>query len=428
MIDSVVIELEAGDGGNGAVLFRREAFVPRGGPSGGDGGDGGSVAFVADPSLNTLAFFRRKRVFRAERGGNGEASNRHGRNGADVEIRVPVGTEVWDSPKNGPEKLMGDLNYAGQRLVACAGGYGGRGNGRFATSINQTPLLAEAGTLGEKRFVRLNLKLLADVGLVGMPNAGKSSLLAAISAARPKVADYPFTTIEPVLGVVERGLDAFVVVDIPGLIEGAHSGVGLGDEFLKHVQRTKILIHVVDGSEDDVPGRIESINRELDMFDSKLAQRPQVIAVNKLDMDEVSVLRDEIEAQVNERFGREMPRHFVSAATHEGLEELIRSAWHLLQEVQERERESRVDVDVPVLRPEPIDAKRPVVRALKDGSFRIVHDRAVRIAKASNMEDWSVRVQYQAYLESSGVMNALVAAGVQAGDTVKVGDQEFEWE
>lgn len=384
--------------------------------------------FVADPSLNTLAFFRRKRVFRADRGGNGEASNRHGRNGEDVEIRVPVGTEVWASPKKGPEELMGDLSYAGQRLVACAGGYGGRGNARFATSTNQTPLLAEAGTPGEKRFVRLNLKLLADVGLVGMPNAGKSSLLAAISAARPKVADYPFTTVEPVLGVVERGLDAFVVVDIPGLIEGAHSGVGLGDEFLKHVQRTKILIHVVDGSEDDVPGRIESINRELEMFDPKLAERPQVIAVNKLDMEDVSVLREEIEAQVNERFGREMPRHFVSAATHEGLEDLIRSAWHMLQEEQARERASRVDVDVPVLRPEPIDAKRPVVRALKDGSFRIVHDRAVRIAKASNMEDWSVRVQYQAYLESSGVMNALVEAGVKAGDTVKVGDQEFEWE
>jgi GTP-binding protein len=428
MIDSVVIEVSAGDGGNGASLFRREAFVPRGGPSGGDGGDGGSVILVADPSLNTLSYFRRKRTFRAERGGSGEASKRHGKNGEDVEIRVPVGTEVWSSPKSGRGSLVGDLSEASQRLLVCAGGQGGRGNVHFASSTNQTPLLAEAGTIGESRRLTLNLKLLADVGLVGMPNAGKSSLLAAVSAARPKVADYPFTTIEPVLGVVELGLDSFVVVDIPGLIEGAHQGIGLGDEFLKHVQRTRILVHIVDGSEDDVAGRITAVNRELSMFDRDLALRPQLIAVNKLDMDEVSVLRSEIEQQIRDVMGQRQRVYFVSAVTREGVDDLMKAALRELQEAGLPDQAVPTVNEITVIRPRPVDRRMPMVKALADGSFRIVHERAVRIAKASNMEDWSVRVQYQAYLEASGVVNALIDSGVKAGDTVRVADREFEWE
>jgi GTP-binding protein len=429
MIDSVVIEVAAGDGGNGSSLFRREAFVPRGGPSGGDGGDGGSVILVADPSLNTLSYFRRRRVFNADRGGSGGASKRHGKDGENVEVRVPVGTEVWDSPKGGAEILVGDLSEAGQRIEICAGGRGGRGNVHFASSTNQTPLLAEAGTLGERRRIRLNLKLLADVGLIGMPNAGKSSLLATISAARPKVADYPFTTMEPVLGVVDIGLDSFVVVDIPGLIEGAHSGTGLGDEFLKHVQRTRVLVHVVDGSEENVAGRLAAVNHELAMFDHDLALRPQVIAVNKLDMDEVSVLRTELEQQIRAGVGAQQKVYFVSAVTREGVDALMKAVWGELQSARSYDdAAAEEEMPVTVLRPEPVNSKRPMVRALSDGAFRILHERAVRIAQGSNMDDWSVRVQYQAYLESSGVVTALLESGVKPGDTVRVGDLEFEWE
>ena len=306
MIDEATIEARAGNGGNGLVTFLREALRPLGGPAGGNGGNGGSVTLVADASLNTLLKFRWRRHFIAKNGGNGARNKRHGANGESVDVTVPVGTEVWriGDRAGEPEIFLGDLVHPGQRLEVAKGGRGGLGNAAFVTAVNREPLLAEAGEAGETVKLRLNLKILADVGLVGMPNAGKSSLLTAISAARPKIADYPFTTLEPVLGIVEHGIDAFAAVDIPGLIEGASDGIGLGHEFLKHMQRTRLLVHVVDGSEGEPGERIRAINQELDAFDPRLAQTPQIIAINKLDLEEVELLRDEIDEEVRQAVRR----------------------------------------------------------------------------------------------------------------------------
>jgi len=279
------------------------------------------------------------------------------------------------------------------------------------------------------RRVRLNLKLLADVGLVGMPNAGKSSILTAISAARPKVADYPFTTLEPVLGVVEYGPRAFVAVDIPGLIEGAHSGIGLGDEFLKHVQRTRVLVHVVDGSEDDVPGRIKAINDEIVKFDPEMAKKPQILAINKLDLDEVSVLIDEIKESLKTVDGLHSETFFVSAATYDGLEELKTAMFHLLQSSYEAN---------PVVIPESVEeipVLRPVVRKSTDvvvvepeGQLRIVHQKAVRLARGSNLGLHEARLQFHRRLDQLKVTKALRDAGMEDGDTVLIGDWEFDWD
>jgi GTP-binding protein len=297
------------------------------------------------------------------------------------------------------------------------------------SATHQEPLLAEAGEFGEIRKVRLNLKLLADVGLIGMPNAGKSSILTAISAARPKVANYPFTTLEPVLGVVEHGPQAFVVVDIPGLIEGAHEGVGLGDEFLKHIQRTRVLVHVVDGSEDDVPGRIKTINDEISQFDPELARRPQILAVNKLDLDEVSVLLDEIKASLKDVNGLHSQTFFVSAATYEGLDDLKQAMFNILQTANE-ELGSGADIseeEIPVIRPKVRKLTDVVVRE-PGGALRIVHQKAVRLARGSNLETWEARIQFQRRLEQLKVTKALRDAGIETGDTVVIGDWEFDWD
>jgi GTP-binding protein len=273
------------------------------------------------------------------------------------------------------------------------------------------------------------LKLLADVGLIGMPNAGKSSILTAISAARPKVADYPFTTLEPVLGVVEAGPQAFVAVDIPGLIEGAHEGIGLGDEFLKHVQRTRVLVHVVDGSEDDVPGRIRAINAEITQYDPELAKKPQILAINKLDLDEVSVLVDEIKESLKYVNGLHSETFFVSAATYDGLDELMQGMFHLLR--------SSYDNEPPVteVSEEELTVIRPLVRKSTDvvvrepdGQLRIVHAKAVRLAKVSNLESHEARLQFHRRLEQLKVTKALKTAGLESGDTVLIGDWEFDWD
>ncbi|HJP27607.1 MAG TPA: GTPase ObgE [Dehalococcoidia bacterium] len=429
MLDSAVIEVRAGNGGHGLVAFIREALLPRGGPGGGDGGHGGDVVLIADPSINTLAKFHWQPHFIAKNGTKGDGHRRNGAKGEAIETTVPVGTEVWIWEDGEDKELIGDLNQPGQRMIVAEGGRGGWGNTRFVSATNQEPLLAEAGGDGEIRRVRLNLKLLADVGLVGMPNAGKSSILTAISAAQPKVADYPFTTLEPVLGVVEHGPQAFVAVDIPGLIEGAHEGIGLGDEFLKHVQRTRVLVHVVDGSEDDVPGRIKAINDELEQFDPKLAKKPQILAINKLDLDEVSVLIDEIKENLKSADGLHSETHFVSAATYDGLDELKQSVFHLLRSTYENE-EPAVEVaveDIPVLRPSVQQSTDVVVRD-PDGPLRIVHQKAVRLAKGSNLESHEARLQFHRRLEQLKVTKALRDAGLETGDTVLVGDWEFDWD
>jgi GTP-binding protein len=431
MLDSAVIEVRAGNGGDGIVAFIREALMPRGGPGGGDGGRGGDVTLIADSSLNTLTKFHWQPHFIANNGTRGDGHNRNGANGDSVEVTVPVGTEVWIWENGTDKQLIGDLNRPGQRMIVAEGGRGGWGNAHFVSATHQEPLLAEAGEFGEIRKVRLNLKLLADIGLVGMPNAGKSSILTAISAARPKIADYPFTTLEPVLGVVEHGPQAFVVVDIPGLIAGAHKGVGLGDEFLKHVQRTRVLVHVVDGSEDDVPGRIKTINDEIRQFDPELARRPQILAVNKLDLDEVSVLLDEIKKGLEGIDGLHSQTFFVSAATYDGLDDLKQAMFHVLEAANtELETTAGTEIseeEIPVIRPK-VNRSTDVIVREPGGALRIVHQKAVRLARGSNLDSWEVRIQFQHRLEQLKVTKALRDAGIETGDTVVIGDWEFDWD
>jgi GTP-binding protein len=323
-IDEAQIHVAAGDGGNGCVAFRREKFIPKGGPSGGDGGDGGSVTLVADPNLNTLYPFRFTKRFLAGRGGHGKGSNCHGANGKPLEVDVPVGTVVTDA-KTG--ETFGDLTEPLQRLVVAKGGRGGRGNARFATSTNRTPRRADPGTKGEAHDLLLSLKLLADVAIVGLPNAGKSTLIAAISAARPRIADYPFTTLVPHLGVVSWGrFRTFVAADIPGLIEGAHEGRGLGIRFLKHVERSRVLCHVVDASvldaarpDSDAERAVAVIEKELEAFDQKLAARERVIVANKREMATEAQI-----AAVRSAAGRRGRTFFaISAAAHQGLAPLV---------------------------------------------------------------------------------------------------------
>ena len=424
MIDSISIEVTGGNGGNGIVAFAREAMNPMGGPAGGGGGDGGAVLLVADESESTLLKFRRQRVFRAENGGRGGTNKRQGARGNNTVVTVPVGTEVWDAEDG---QLLGDLSAHGASVVVAEAGRGGAGNARFVSSVNQYPLLAEAGEAGMQRRLRLELKLLADVGLVGMPNAGKSSILAAISAARPKIADYPFTTIEPVLGVVERGLETMVVVDIPGLIEGAHQGAGLGDEFLKHAERTELLVHVVDGSEGGLAGRLETIDRELAAYGSKLQGTPRVVAVNKMDVVADQGRTEEVKQEVGKAVTANQDVHFVSAATHEGLDRLTRDLQTRLTRIRETGPVPlSEETSLPVFRPEPVDARRSVIRE-SAGVFRITHPRVVRLAQGSDLDDWEARVQFHAVLDRLGVSGALAQLSVASGDTVLVGDWDFEW-
>lgn len=319
-IDEVIISVKAGDGGNGCLAFRREKYVPRGGPSGGDGGHGGDVVLVASDHYNTLLHFRFNPEHAAERGRHGEGSNRTGRDGADVELPVPVGTTVFNADTG--EELF-DFTAAGQRFTVAQGGRGGRGNARFATSTHQAPTEHEEGKPGEFLKLRLELKLLADAGLVGFPNAGKSTLISRLSAARPKIANYPFTTLEPHLGVVEAGDDrTFVLADLPGLIEGAHAGHGLGIQFLRHIERTRLLVHLVDVS--DFSGRdpahdFDVILRELGEFSKELLARPMIVAASKIDACQDPSRIEAVRAKAAEQ---ELPFYAISSATGAGIEEL----------------------------------------------------------------------------------------------------------
>ena len=331
-IDRAKIRIRGGHGGNGVTAFRREKFVPRGGPSGGDGGRGGDVWLVADSGLNTLLHLRYNPEHTAERGRHGEGSNRSGREGDDTLVRVPVGTQVLDAETG---DLLVDLAEEGQRWLAAKGGRGGFGNAHFASSTNRAPRYHQEGSAGEERELQLELKLLADVGLVGFPNAGKSTLISTVSAAKPKVADYPFTTLEPHLGVVDLGdYRTFVVADIPGLIEGAHGGAGLGDRFLRHVERTRLLLHLVDvssGSGRDPVGDYEVINRELASYDPQLAERPQFVVATKLDaLDEPERL------EKLRRRAREDGREFfeISSVTNRGVRELVQGVARRLEEIK----------------------------------------------------------------------------------------------
>ncbi len=320
-VDEAEIFVKAGDGGNGCISFRREKFIPKGGPDGGDGGDGGNVIFRASQNLNTLLDFRYKKKYLAEDGKPGQGKNKHGKSGNDLIIPIPVGTVIKDIDKN---IVIADLIKDGDEALVARGGMGGRGNAHFATPVRQTPRFAEKGTAGEVKHIRLELKLLADVGIIGFPNAGKSTLLSVISAAKPKIADYPFTTLVPNLGVVKfQDFKSFVVADIPGLIEGAHKGEGLGHSFLKHIERTKLLVHLVDlsylGHKRPLKG-FDIINNELKMFNEELAKRPQIVVIGKMDMNDVRKRSKRYENYFTKK-GYKVFK--ISSATREGLGDLL---------------------------------------------------------------------------------------------------------
>ncbi|MBF8299960.1 MAG: Obg family GTPase CgtA [Acidobacteria bacterium] len=351
-VDEVDIHVTAGDGGRGCLSFRREKFVPRGGPDGGDGGLGGSVSIGASSHKNTLVDFRHHPEFEARPGQHGQGANRTGHGAEDLDIAVPVGTLVFEKDPSGdggathasPLRLLADLTEEGQKVLVAKGGRGGRGNARFVSSTNRAPRRVEPGEPGEQRWLRLQLKLLADVGLVGFPNTGKSTLIARISAARPKIADYPFTTLTPNLGVVTlRGDRSFVVADVPGLIHGAHAGHGLGDRFLRHIERTKVLIHLVDvsgASARDPVEDFDTIVNELRLFDQKVAAKPHIVAANKIDaLDDPSRLT-RLERHVR---ALEIPFHRISGVTGEGIDGLLEAAWRQIAVVREAAREGAAE-------------------------------------------------------------------------------------
>ena len=423
MLDSVEIYVNGGNGGDGIISGRREKYVPRGGPDGGDGGKGGSVYLVCTQSETTLSRFRYKKRFVAGSGGHGEQKKRHGKDGKSIEIPVPLGTEIWE----GDAKLE-DLTIPGDRTEIAAGGRGGRGNARFTTSTNRYPVLAEEGDLGIKKVLRLELKLIADVGIVGAPNAGKSSLLASVSAARPKVADYPFTTLEPVLGVVEWKGTSFVMVDIPGLIEGAHKGVGLGHTFLKHVERTRMIIHVVDGSSAEAEQTYEQIRNELRQFGANLESKPEITAVNKRDIPQTAARCKEMQEKLKELTGKSIS---ISAATGEGVGGLLDEVITVLDAAApagiKEQHGTTDDKGVPVLRPKAVRSIPQVIR-LSGHTYRVKHRPVERLAAMVNEKDWTAMVQFLEQLRRHGVVSALEAVGVVAGDTIRIGDIEWEWE
>ncbi len=419
--DQVKIFVRSGSGGAGSLHFRREKFVPKGGPDGGDGGRGGSVYTVADPSINTLHYYVFNRHHRAPTGGNGSMRRRHGSAGEDLLLPVPVGTVVREADT---EAVLGDLTEPGQRLLVARGGRGGLGNIHFATSTYQAPRIAEKGEPGEERTLVLELKLIADVGLAGLPNAGKSTLLSCMTAARPKIADYPFTTLTPNLGVAVVDDYSFVIADIPGLIEGAHEGLGLGHEFLRHIERTSVLIHVVDGSDGDtvrVLEHVDVINGELALYRAALGERPQVIAVNKMDLPVTQAQWPELQVAL-ERRGFECLA--ISAATGRGIEALGRRVRQLLEAERARDADLLPQVEHIIVPPQ-LDELR--IEHLDPGVFRVHGRRAERVVAMTDLASEESLNRLQALLRRFGVTRALEHAGVADGDTVMIGDAELVW-
>ena len=398
------------------MSFRREKYVPRGGPNGGDGGNGGSVIVVADGSVRTLREMGRKRVYKADQGRPGQGTDKHGRRGEDIVVRVPEGTEVRDV---GEDRLLVDLDEVGKTLVVARGGLGGRGNKWFARAVYRAPRIAQRGQAGEEREIQLDLKLIADVGVVGLPNAGKSTLLQAISAARPKIADYPFTTLEPALGVVDVGYERFVVADIPGLIEGAHEGAGLGLDFLRHVERTRVLVHMVDGSSPDPLADVDAVNGELSQYSEALADRPQLVVVNKIDLPEVEERISELMVVFGERGVTPL---FLSAAERRGTDELVR---RLVEQLAVREEEERLPEEVPTIKPQPLGRRFNIQR--EGDGFRVEGERVVTFVGMMPLGVEEGKQELWWRLGRWGVSGALRRAGARAGDRVLLGDHELEW-
>lgn len=420
MYDKTEIRVKAGNGGDGAVTFRREKFVPFGGPDGGNGGQGGNVVLLADQRVASLRLFKRNLLYRAGDGGGGKGQKKKGRQGDDLLLRVPVGTVIWQETEEPDRAFFGDLTENGQEMVIAKGGRGGWGNVHFATSTNQTPRIAQKGEAGEEKKYVLELRLIADVGIIGFPNVGKSSLLARSSQAKPKVANYPFTTLEPILGMVDVGNHSFVLAEIPGLIEGAHAGRGLGSEFLQHALRTKVLIHLVDGTSASPADDIAMVNTELRLFDGGLAGKPQIIAVNKMDLPEVKEKVKEIRNLFNQAG---LPVFFISAANGDGVPELMNEAYKLLRQMESLEKEENDAVEK-VFHPAPRESKE----VYQDGDVFVINSLEIeRIVTRVEIEDPEVMRQLRGQLEKSGISRALIKAGIKGGDKVRCGEVEWLW-
>ena len=426
-LDRVKIFVKAGDGGAGASTFRREAHVPRGGPDGGDGGRGGSVHLRVDPGQTTLRDFQYKHHFKATPGGSGSRARRHGKAGNDLTLDVPPGTAIYDDATG---ELLADLVATGQEAMVARGGRGGLGNTHFATSTHQAPKHAQKGEPGEERWVRLELRLIADVGLVGLPNAGKSTLLAAVTAARPKVADYPFTTLEPNLGVMELAdevgagdLRRPTIADVPGLIEGASAGAGLGHAFLRHVERTRVLVHVVDGSARDPGWDFDVIREELRAHDPALLEKPTLVAFNKIDLPSAAEAWPPFAAA---RRMEGLGAVAVSASTGEGMEGFRTALAAVLPSADVLD--APPDPSGVVVHRLDADPARVSVTVEPDGAFRVAGRRIERLAAQTDFDVEESAERFQRDLERLGADEALRKAGIQPGDTVRVGAVELEWE
>ncbi|MGI5858577.1 MAG: GTPase ObgE [Tepidanaerobacteraceae bacterium] len=416
-VDRAKIYVKAGDGGNGVVAFRREKYVPRGGPSGGDGGRGGDVVLMVDSGLSTLMDFKYRVHYKAKRGEHGQGSNKFGRGAENLVINVPPGTVVKDAETG---DVLADLVENGHSFVVAKGGRGGRGNARFTSPVHRAPDFAEKGEPGEERWIVLELKLLADVGLIGYPNAGKSTLLARMTAATPKIADYPFTTLSPNLGVADPGFGkggSFVLADIPGLIEGAHEGQGLGHEFLRHIERTRLLVHVIDmsGMERDPLEGFHAINKELVNYSKQLLKKPQLIAANKMDLPKAQENHEKIKPLLEKNGYHIIP---VSGVTGEGIQQLLQHIGEMLLKVPKAETMEQVK-QYTIVEEEPFKID-------KGGQvFYISGERVERLVAMTDLENESAVKRLQRAFKRMGIDDALKDQGIKPGDTVKIGDSEF---
>ncbi len=422
MFDRVNVIVKGGDGGNGVVSFRREKFVPFGGPDGGDGGAGGDVLLKTDQGLTSLKMFKLGRLYRASDGKDGKGKKKYGKKGENLILTVPVGTVVLPKTQIGGDTLIADLGKPGEQVVVARGGKGGLGNTHFASSTNQAPQIAQRGEKGEEKEIILELRLIADVGIIGSPNVGKSTLLAATSAAKPKIASYPFTTLEPVLGVAEVGQQSFVLAEIPGLIDGAHLGRGLGHDFLRHVMRTKILIHLIDGSSMSPVEDMLRVNTELGLFDSTLARKPQLVVVNKIDLPQVQRRL----AEIGDAFAvAGIKVLFISAVTGEGVSKLMAEVLKLLSQVS---AEAKADEEIPkkIFRPQPRDRGLSVRK--EGGIFVVVAPELERMVSKTGEGSPELRWELQRQLARLGVNKTLEKAGIKPGNRVRCGSVEWEWE
>jgi len=421
MYDRAQLRVKAGDGGDGVVAFHREKFIPYGGPDGGDGGSGGDVIIRASDTEDSLRKYRQKRIHRAESGRAGSGNKKHGRDGLPLVLTVPPGTLL--SSLEGDEKiLMADLEKPGDQAVVARGGKGGWGNTHFASSTNQAPKIAQGGEPGEEKTIVLDMRLIADVGIIGYPNAGKSTLLAAASAARPKVADYPFTTLEPVLGVVEIGLECFILAEIPGLIAGAHLGRGLGHDFLRHALRTRLLIHLISGDAASPVDDMLKVNEELALYDPSLARKRQIVVINKTDLPAV---QERIPGIQDELAAAGVKAYDISAATGRGVPALMKDTLKALKETSAGEKVEPPAAPVKVFRPQPREAR---VRVSKAGDEFVVSAPGLeRLKGGAGVTPADLRWQLDYQFRRLGIDKALAKAGVKAGDKVRCGELTWEW-